>query len=110
MGMQWLEKDTRSCLLMFMSQKKPKNRLSTVLYLLVCTPFLAGIDLNVIFPLHSCDIWELFWACMSFLFELQLHSSFSFRFSSTSELLHYDNGTRNVYHLQCSLSISHHSQ
>ena len=34
-----------------MSQKKPKARLSTALYILVCIPFLTNIDLNdVIFP------------------------------------------------------------
>lgn len=50
MGMQWLQKDTGLCLSMSISQKKPKTRLSTFLYILVCTPFLVGIDLNVIFP------------------------------------------------------------
>lgn len=53
MGVQWLQKDSRSYLLISASQKKPKARLSTVLYIWVRTPFLAGTDLNAIFSLTA---------------------------------------------------------
>ena len=89
----------RSRLLTSLSQKKPKARLSTVLYILVCAPFLTGIDLNdVIFPFTAAISGNRFGAVCLFSLSCSIFiHSFSFRLCSTGELIRYDNGSRNGY-------------